>query len=502
MPTSKELSIIMRFKDEVTKKLQGLQRLSNGMRDFGQSLAWVSQRLSQVGTSAALLGAVITGPMALAFKNAEKYSQGVHLELTKLGNITNRFQVSIATAMLPTVQQLSNILASLLRMWESLGPAVQQQIVTGVLLTGIFATIGGSALVLVGKLMKIGSALISLNSGFFAMIAANLPLIAIMASLTALISLMFKFKGVANTVLSAIESLWLFFLNGINAVRLAFSRFFAWLLGMWEKQYALLGKLPGILGAPFRAISEGCKAARLELDKFGNQGFVNIENNARKIQEIFTTGEGSFSRGFDTAKEKLSELWDLMRNPPTINIQPVVERFDAIEEVARGTAQAMTNSFGQLFFNVFTGQLRNLKQVFADFGRQILQVLSQAIAKFILVNTIGKMSVGGTSLSTYFHSGGPVIKAHSGYLASDEVPAILQTGERVLSRREVGYLGGQSGINRLLSGSGGNININPVVVVKAWDVADIHQHSAEIKGLVSEAISNNGHIRKIIKEYC
>lgn len=58
-----------------------------------------------------------------------------------------------------------------------------------------------------------------------------------------------------------------------------------------------------------------------------------------------------------------------------------------------------------------------------------------------------------TISATKFHDGG-IIRAHNG-LAIDEVPIIAQTGERVLSRRQVSSLGGQGGIDNLLSGGGG-----------------------------------------------
>ena len=46
---------------------------------------------------------------------------------------------------------------------------------------------------------------------------------------------------------------------------------------------------------------------------------------------------------------------------------------------------------------------------------------------------------GGFNLfdpGSWFHEGGIIPRAHAGMLAQDEVPAILQTGERVLSRQQ------------------------------------------------------------------
>jgi hypothetical protein len=37
-----------------------------------------------------------------------------------------------------------------------------------------------------------------------------------------------------------------------------------------------------------------------------------------------------------------------------------------------------------------TGKVNDLKQVFADFGQTVLRILSNALAKLILMKTIGK----------------------------------------------------------------------------------------------------------------
>ncbi len=56
-----------------------------------------------------------------------------------------------------------------------------------------------------------------------------------------------------------------------------------------------------------------------------------------------------------------------------------------------------------------------------------------------------------------FQMGGPVAMRQQlqAALNSDEVPAILQAGERVLSRGQVAQLGGQGGVDQLLNQGGG-----------------------------------------------
>lgn len=75
------------------------------------------------------------------------------------------------------------------------------------------------------------------------------------------------------------------------------------------------------------------------------------------------------------------------------------------------------------------------------------------VAAAAVVAAAGALQLA-TAIATKFHSGG-VVKAHSG-LAVDEVPAILQTGEGVLSRRGMSALGGTTVLNSLNAGGGGS----------------------------------------------
>jgi lambda family phage tail tape measure protein len=78
-------------------------------------------------------------------------------------------------------------------------------------------------------------------------------------------------------------------------------------------------------------------------------------------------------------------------------------------------------------------------------------------------------------------------------LAADERPAILQTGEGVISRK---------GMARLNNGeSGGGVTNNPVIVIQAWDTSDIVRNRKTIEAIISDSIKRNGDIRKVMKDY-
>lgn len=499
----------MKLKDEISKKLTGIQgslhKFSNSARELGQQMRQVGREIAQVGHTISLTGAAITGPLLLAFKNAEKYSVPVKEQMDRMRNATIQFQVSIATALVPVMERFTNILGGLLNAWNGLGPVVQQQIVRGAMMVGIFLTVGGAITIVIGKLITMSGTILKLIGRFMAFAAANIPLMIIIGSLVIIIGLMIKFKSVADAVMNTLEVLFNYFLNGLETIKIAFSRFLAFVLGGLEKIYTFLGKIPGPIGKMNQSLADGLRIMRQELDKIGNQGITNIARNTEKVTKIFSGDNGAWAKGFDNLKHKAGKIWKLFQNPPKVAISQVVEAFRPMIDIARGTAQAMTQSFSQLFFNIFTGQLKNIKQVFADFGRQILQVIAQVMAKFILVKTIGNIGIGnGQKLASLFHQGG-IVRAHQGLvLASDEVPIIAQSGEGVLSRKGMNALGRGNfdRLNRGESTSGGGgivINVNPIV--QLWDASDVQRNKALLVSAVSQAITQNGQIRKLIKEY-
>jgi hypothetical protein len=186
-----------------------------------------------------------------------------------------------------------------------------------------------------------------------------------------------------------------------------------------------------------------------------------------------------------------------------------------MEEFAKQSARNMQNAFSQFFFNAFTGELQSVKEVFADFGRAVLQMISNILAKLLLMKMFTAMAgpggkIFGVAVSSLFHQGGVIernhggfIRAHSG-LAPDEVPIIAQTGEGVLSRKGMRSVGGSDNLRALNSGesiSGGGVTINVNQVIQAWDAQDVWRNRKALSAAIASDISNNAGIRKVIKKY-
>jgi hypothetical protein len=191
------------------------------------------------------------------------------------------------------------------------------------------------------------------------------------------------------------------------------------------------------------------------------------------------------------------------------------KQFNAMEEFAKQSARNMQDAFAQFFFKAFTGELRNVKEIFADFGRAVLQMIANIIAKLLLIKLFTAMagpggSIFGVPVGSLFHEGGMVgrqrrrfIKAHQG-LAPDEVPIVAQTGEGVLSRRGMSALGGPESLKALNRGEevkGGGVTINVNQVVQAWDAQDVWRNRKMLSEAIADDIYNNGKIRSVIRSY-
>jgi hypothetical protein len=219
-----------------------------------------------------------------------------------------------------------------------------------------------------------------------------------------------------------------------------------------------------------------------------------------------------------------------------------------ITQFWQGTRQSFENTLSSMFSDSFRGEMKKAKDYFKDFALSVADEFSKMIAKMIAemaimgqkaesngwIGTASKfitsaiMSwfgggygqgvninagggggysggaggssdwIGGNTIS--YHTGGRVRKAHSGYLATDEVPIIAQTGEAILSRRAVSRMGGL-GVSRMNNGEGGGqgVQITIAPVITAWDASDIYRNRKQITDIIAQDIMNNGQMRKVIQ---
>ena len=507
---NRTLEIILKLKDELTKKMVGvegaLRQFSVNMKNLSRDLKKIGTDVQHVGNFFIGFGAVLTGPLALAFNASAKYSRKVSDEIEHAKTVSTAFQLSLANALVPVMQTINNLLGRAYKAWVDLGEAKQRTIVQVVFLTGVFATLGGLILRVIGSVMKTAGTIISL---VMKLNPVSIAVMAIVGAVVLMIEYWEQCRDVVIPVLNAIEAGLSVIASGLASVVSASVKPMAFLLGLYEKLMALLSKLPGPQQKLFQSITDGLSKARKELDKFSASANDISDGLAGHAVETWAGKEGVLASGMDGLSKKWKELKSSLSDGG-INYDLLKSQLDAAEAnaklwantmttITQQTAQSMSSSMSTIFFDAFTGQLKSAKDYLADFGRSILQVLSQALAKLVLVKTIGAAFPG---MASFFHQGG-VVRAHSGYLASDEIPIIAQSGEGIISRRGMASLGA-SNLQRLNRGEGGGnggvtININPVI--QAWDASDVMRNKNALTAIIGESIKNNSEIRTIIRKY-
>ena len=277
------------------------------------------------------------------------------------------------------------------------------------------------------------------------------------------------------------------------------------------KFYEVLGKLPGHMGETYRQAAESVKKLSTSIDQNKKVFELAARESAKVAMEQYDL---VFAKVKDTG-DKTTEVLKQVAKQVGESAKDTAKQFNAMEEFAKQSARNMQNAFSQFFFKAFTGELRSVKEVFADFGRAVLQMISNILAKLLLIKIFTAMAgpggnIFGVPVGSLFHEGGIIrsrhkrfIKAHQG-LAPDDVPIVAQTGEGILSRRGMSALGGSENLKALnrgeeTKGSGVTINVNQVI--QAWDAQDVWRNRKMLSEAIADDIYNNGKIRSVIRSY-
>lgn len=198
-------------------------------------------------------------------------------------------------------------------------------------------------------------------------------------------------------------------------------------------------------------------------------------------------------------------------------IDTVRTKFQESVYLAQQTAQGMESAFSDFFFDAMTGKLKSLWDYIKNFlqsvARAIANIMAQQTAQSIIGVFTGSSSpsatgtnVGGTSGQIgiahtgglIMHTGGYVPRFHVGGLSSDEVPAILQKGEYVVSRKGVAAL---DRINQGDIGYRGALPVHVNITNPPGQKADVEKINATfdgekyIVGVVLKNIESNGALR-------
>jgi hypothetical protein len=159
------------------------------------------------------------------------------------------------------------------------------------------------------------------------------------------------------------------------------------------------------------------------------------------------------------------------------------------ERLATELAQTMHSAMEEFFFDPMKFSWENL-------WNSLRRIAAKSMADMVMdwFNTQTQMTSGGgggqnialgnTVDEFSFHQGGPVRRMHRGGLMSDEVPAILQTGEYVMSRKQVAAM---------KSGGGGTTVNN--VTINATDAQSFTNMLRSNPSAIADAVVSAGRSR-------
>lgn len=160
----------------------------------------------------------------------------------------------------------------------------------------------------------------------------------------------------------------------------------------------------------------------------------------------------SLSNSLADTKLKLSEISGTFSEGMTFKFKKFIDEtqtsFQAGTEMAEGILGSMSTSLNNLFTDFRNRDLKSWHSYLTNFANMVTQALQEIIVKMLVVKTLGaafgmvsiqptKVPLSGVAI----HEGGLVERFHSGVgigstLKTDEILAVLQTKERVLSRKQ------------------------------------------------------------------
>ena len=423
--------------------------------------------------------------------------------LRRLKSSAEELGIVVGSVLLPPVSKIAFALA-LFANWLKNAAKEHPLFVKSILFTVVALTSLAAILGVVGLAIPAVSTGMGVMSGAFAGLwVALAPIAPILIGVAAgIIAIWIAFKK-----WNVIKALFWSFVAGVNeGIKSIITTLAQWALK--------ISQLPGPHKKAFTEIASNLidfaktfdESYRIAMKKAADALKENTAKTKESAKEIISV--------FDSIKDKYAKFMEELSKPGK-GLGNLKKQFNAMEEFAKQSARNMQNAFSQFFFKAFTGELRNLKEIFADFGRAVLQMISNILAKLLLIKLFTAMAgpggkIFGVDVGALFHHGGMVrkhqgglIRAHGG-LSPDEVPIIAQTGEGILSRQGVRALGGPDNLRSLNRGEqagAGGVTININQVIRAWDAQDVWRNRKALSNAIADDIYNNGKIRSVIRSY-
>jgi len=526
----REINIRLTLKDDLTATLtkvtNSLTNSNKQLEVLGQNFVQTGRQMSRFGGQMMMFGAIGLSPFILSMRTASKENVFLRERLFALNQSFEKLQATLAQYLLPHVDRLNRLIENLDKEFAKISPSTKQFIADTIII-GSVVLIGVGAVIKLAGVLKILAGAIMLTTKavqdlaiYMAVLALENPVIATIVAVTAVIVAL----GVAMYNLN--DS----FKRFVNEGWKEFTSV------DWGKAFVdfniALAKAPWKIFNPIAVTQEAVKAVKdateeiVDLERIVVVKHIGImQDFYNKMKELQT----GFSLEMQVIKKELNDFGKVGA------------------KVARDLVGNMQTTFSSFFQDAFTGQLKKAKDYFNAFGQSLLKTFSDVIAQMLVrwilfsnqtggAGTSGLSKAGGimgamASIAGAFSGGGGttagaggstpvqdtsgatmtahtggIVRMHGGYgLAKDEVPAVLQTGEGILNRKGLANLGSE---NLHLLNKGGRVgggglvlNYNPVIILKAWDTADVYAQRKAISNVFADELINNGSIRRLTKQY-
>ncbi|MCX6796131.1 MAG: hypothetical protein NTW06_01390, partial [Candidatus Falkowbacteria bacterium] len=437
---NRELQIRLTLADEMTQKLKsvegGIIKLTNSAKELGLKMRAAGREMSSVGSYMAMMGTALTAPLIAAYKEAGNFSAAISHQLNETKNVFQHLSVSIGEALLPVMRKLTDEVAQAVSWWDNLDKTTREKVISSIFTLGKTLIILGAAFMVVGKSL---SALGNLALLWSTLVKLNPIVFAVSAGFALLGLAMWKCKAAGDAVVNTLQLIAR--LSPIANIARIFSgktpdEFFG-KQGSWAKGFDDYKK-------SFSDFSDWYK------DFLKSMGGGDGEKEKQPV--------GGFFKGFEFA---ISQAMDKLRDFQQLGV-----------DVANQLTTNLASAFESFINDAFSGQLKRAQDYFAAFGKSILDMFANVIAKMAAewiafqamvagkkligsiigllssASSVGSASQGatnagegvsqgtygsenftdvstGTVATPYYHLGG-LIRAHKG-LAIDEVPIIAQT---------------------------------------------------------------------------
>lgn len=495
------INIRLSLKDEITAPLKNAAKK---VQEFGQHVDQVGRQISSIGTKMTFFGTAITGAFTLAMNSARKYSVEVNRVMQEMGNSFEQLWLTVAEAVLPIFEKISNAISNVVENFKQMDPEVRDMILQMTLMAGaallaggIFLKAFGTAISIIGKLRIILT-----------------PLGLAVTAIAAAVYLMVKhWENVRTFVIPVVNGLQiavdmvaigcLKVVDAVFAMSEAFGGFGNMMKKMTEQMLMFFG-IPAAMARVFDPIFNKMNANLKENRKHIQNTIAGIEDDMKKAMSGKGVGD-ALDQGIRNWRVYFEQVQNLFKQGTAKAKEQIFEWANFTKEITKQVARSMEQSLGGFFFDALTGQLKSAQEMFADFGRAILQILTQALAKLLLFFTIGRVLQPylGFNMFGSYHQGGTVRRAHTGMMSHDEVPIIAQAGEGIVSRKGMAQLG-KGNFDRLNRGDAQDQGQPTIVinqVIQAWDARDVARNKKALAAGLIEELRNNSAFRRAVIQY-